>query len=82
METACKKNNDTRKTKTKSLFTSSLHILLLFKIIFISLFSVSHDILKTRDFRNNAIPFRIYLLQKIISHLRFENTTLTATSRD
>ena len=31
IEIACKKNNDTRKTKTGSPFTSSLHILLLFK---------------------------------------------------
>ena len=54
METACKKNN--HKTKTSSLFTSSLHILLLFKNVFISLFSASHDILKTRVFRNNTIP--------------------------
>ena len=39
---------------------------------FFSLFSASHDILKTRVFRNNAIPLRIYLLQKIISHLQFQ----------
>ena len=48
--------------KLNSLFTSSLLILLLFKDFFISLFSASHDILKTRVFRNNTIPLRLYLL--------------------
>ena len=41
-------------TKTSSLFTSSLHIFLLFQNFFISLFSASCDILKARIFRNNA----------------------------
>ena len=63
METACKKNN--HKTKTSSLFTSNLHILLLFKNVFISLFSASHDILKTRVFRNNAIPLSIIYYRKL-----------------
>ena len=31
METGCKKNNDTRRTKAESLFTSSINILFLFK---------------------------------------------------
>ena len=36
------------------------------------LFSLLLMILKTRAFRNNAIPLSIYLLQKIIWHLWFE----------
>ena len=46
METACKKNNETRKAKIWSLFTSSLHILLLFKSFFIYLFSAFYDTMK------------------------------------
>ena len=61
METACKKNNHKGKRKAWSLFTSSLHILLLFKNVFISLFS---DTLKTWVFRNNAIPLRIIYYRK------------------
>ena len=38
----------TRETKTYSLFTSSLHILSLFKNFLISLVSASYDILKTQ----------------------------------
>ena len=60
METACKKNKDTRWMKTESVFTSSLDILVLFKNFFISLFSASHDILKTWAFRNYTISLRIY----------------------
>ena len=41
MEITRKKNNDTDKTKTKSLFTQTLNIFLLFKNFFISLFSAS-----------------------------------------
>ena len=45
------------------------------KNVFTSLFSVSHEnILKARDFRNNAIPLGIYLLKKIF--LTFSNLTL------
>ena len=41
------------------------------KNVFTSLFSVSYEnILKARDFRNNAIPLGIYLLKKIFFHLR------------
>ena len=71
METTCKKNNHTGKTKTSSIFISSLHILLLFKNVVISLLSGSHDMLKTRVFGNH-FSIEDYLLQKIISHLRFE----------
>ena len=57
-----------------------LHIFLLFKNFFISLFSASHDILETRVFRNNLIPLRIYLLKKIISHhLRCEENRFFST---
>ena len=56
--------------KTKALLTSSLRILLLFKNFFIPLLSASHDTLKARVFRNNAIPLRVYLLWKNMSHLR------------
>ena len=59
METPCKKNNHTDKTKASSLFTSSLHILLLFKNVFICIFSASQDILKTRVLEN---PIEDYLL--------------------
>ena len=45
------------------------HILLLFKNFFLPLFSAYHNTLKSRVCRNNAIHLRIYLLQKIISHL-------------
>ena len=65
IETACKKNNQTGKTKTWSLFTSILLILLLFKNVFISFFSASYDLLKEQDFRNNAIPLRIIYYRKL-----------------
>ena len=44
IEATCKEKNDTRKTKTQSTFALSLHILLLFKNFFISLFSAPYDI--------------------------------------
>ena len=64
-ETACKKNSHTGKTKTKSLVTLSLQILLLFKNVFVSLFSASCDLLKTQVFRNNAIPLSIIYSEKL-----------------
>ena len=70
MQTACKKNNGTRRKKTCTLFTSSLHILLVFKNLFIPNFPASHDKLKALVFRNNAIPLMIYLLWKVISHFQ------------
>ena len=42
--------------------TSSFHILLLFKNVFIPLFSAFHYTLKKLVFRNNAVPLRTYLL--------------------
>ena len=54
------------KTTTHTEKSSSLHSFLLFKIFLIPLFSGSHDTLKAFVFRNNEIPLRIYLLEKII----------------
>ena len=65
IETACKKSNHAGKTKTESIFASSLDILLLFKNVFISAFLASYDILKTRGFRNNAIPLRTIYYRKL-----------------
>ena len=65
IETAFKKYNHTGKTNIYSLFTSSLHIFLLFKNVSLSVFSASHDILKTRVFRNNAISLRIIYYRKL-----------------
>ena len=55
METACKINNDKRKIKAWSLIISNLPIIFLFKSFFISLFSPSHNTMKIRVIRNNAI---------------------------
>ena len=85
IETACKKNSHTGKTKTKSLVTSSLQNLLLFKNVFVSLFSTSCDLLKTQVFRNNAIPlsviyyeklFLTFCLKKIVFYLCDCNNTI------
>ena len=83
METIFNKN--TRGTKTSSQFISNLHILLLFKNFFSSFFFFPWYV-ENRAFRNNAIALRIHLLQKIISHLRFDKivvffyTTITTIS--
>ena len=61
MEIAGKKYNDRQIKKSETLLTSSLHVVLLFKNLFIPLFPASHDMLKTRDFRKNAVLLRVYL---------------------
>ena len=54
----------TTHAKTWSLFTSILHIFLLFKNEFISLFSTFHyySYIENTSFRNNVTPLRIFLL--------------------
>ena len=47
-----------------------------------TLFSASHDTLEARVFRNNAVPLRIYLLQKIISHLTLILTLISVNTRN
>ena len=62
MEMTDKKNNNTQIKKSEALLTSSLHVLLLCKNLFIPLFPASHDTLKSRDFRKNAVLLRMYVL--------------------
>ena len=57
METVGKKNNDIRKKNLNTFY----YFLYYSKIIY-SFFSASHDTLKTRVFRSNAIPLMICLL--------------------
>ena len=54
----------TTHAKTWSLFTSILHIFLLFKNEFLSLFSAFHyySYIENTSFRNNVTPWRIFLL--------------------
>ena len=62
LETAGKKNNDMHKEENLSTTYIKSSYPCPIQKFFIPLFSASHDTLKTRVFRNNAIPLRIYLL--------------------
>lgn len=62
MEMTGKKNNNTQIKKSETLLTSSLHVFLLFKNLFIPLFPASHDTLKPQEFRKNAALLRMYVL--------------------
>ena len=80
METACKKNNHTGKTKTSPLFTSSLHILLLFKKVFISLFSASHDTLNHSHKKQHSLEIRAVKLQRPVVSAQQNKKTRRATT--
>ena len=64
------KSNDTRKKNLNTTHIKSSYHFIIQKFFYSSFLFFPHDTLKGRVFRNNAIPLRIYLLQKIISHLR------------
>ena len=68
---ACKKQQHKQNKNLIPIYIKSSYPFTIQNLL-ISLSSASHDILKTRVCRNNAIPLRINPLQKIISHIRFE----------
>ena len=64
MEAACKKNNDMRKNKSLiTMYINPSYFFTIQKFLYFP-FSASHNILKTRVFRNNAVTMRIHLPKK------------------
>ena len=72
-ENASKKNNNTHRNKNNNLNTTNLVSAIFFyhRKNSLVLFSVANEnLMKARAFLNNAIPFEIHLLEKIISHIQ------------